>query len=559
MVRIKDLLLGSAAGLAMIGAAQAADLPAGKAVPIEYVRVCTAYGAGFFTIPGTDTCIRLSGRARFEAGYFGSDSRTVPGGGDISGFIGLLRVNMDARTQTGYGTLRAFLRLDAGSRTGNNRIVSGTGNRSAASFPGLGQDQLGRMQNLIAVDKAFVQFAGMTAGRASSFFDFYAHDYEIIAASLGSNVPSTNLLAYTHTFGTGFSTTLSMEDPNFRKNPLYSDAVNATGLVPGQAGLNNVFTTAPTPIILGTNAAGNATAVAFIDAVQRSRLPDFVGSLRYDAPWGSVQLSAAVKDINTGGFIAGSAVSSLLPTPAGPSGPVAPEAAAALLAARGIEAGAQTAYGWAVQGGLKVNLPWIAPGDGLYLQGAYGEGANMYTGINRFTGSYISNGNVYAGNPFNQFLPDAVVDPLSGRLKRATSFTVVASYLHYWSPEWRSAFYGSYGEIGFGKGVRYNTGLANALVGAGPTVAPPSPLTNPLGYALSPALRDSGQIVAGASLIWSPVKDLDIGIEGQYTRTAVASGRVADSDKGVFVAGVPTRTVSSEEVYQARFRVQRDF
>ncbi|WP_411901669.1 hypothetical protein [Methylorubrum thiocyanatum] len=169
--------------------------------------------------------------------------------------------------------------------------------------------------------------------------------------------------------------------------------------------------------------------------------------------------------------------------------------------------------------------------------------------VNRLTGSYISNGNVYAGNPFNQFLPDAVLDPLGGRLQRATSFTVVASYLHYWSPEWRSAIYGSYGEIGFGNGIRYNTGLANTLVGAGPTVAPPSPLADPLGYALSPALRDTGQIAVGASLIWSPVKDLDIGIEGQYTRTAVAIGRVADSDKAVFVAGVPTRTVSSEAAH----------
>ncbi len=55
-----------------------ADLPVKKAIPIEYVRVCTAYGAGFFYIPGTDTCLRVSGRARAEYGYIGSDSRNVP-------------------------------------------------------------------------------------------------------------------------------------------------------------------------------------------------------------------------------------------------------------------------------------------------------------------------------------------------------------------------------------------------------------------------------------------------------------------------------------------------
>ncbi|MCJ2012755.1 porin, partial [Methylobacterium sp. J-076] len=69
MNRMKTWLLGSAAALASVGAAQAADLPVKKAVPVEFVRVCSAYGAGFFYIPGTDTCLRLSGRARFEYGY----------------------------------------------------------------------------------------------------------------------------------------------------------------------------------------------------------------------------------------------------------------------------------------------------------------------------------------------------------------------------------------------------------------------------------------------------------------------------------------------------------
>ena len=69
MTLLKSSLLGSAAAFAAVGAAHAADLPVKKAVPIEYVRVCGAYGAGFFYIPGTDTCLRVSGRARFEGGY----------------------------------------------------------------------------------------------------------------------------------------------------------------------------------------------------------------------------------------------------------------------------------------------------------------------------------------------------------------------------------------------------------------------------------------------------------------------------------------------------------
>src|ERR1019366_6824850 len=64
MKLLKGLLLCSAAslaGLASVPDAGAADLPARQAAPIEYVRICDAYGAGFFFIPGTETCLRIGG------------------------------------------------------------------------------------------------------------------------------------------------------------------------------------------------------------------------------------------------------------------------------------------------------------------------------------------------------------------------------------------------------------------------------------------------------------------------------------------------------------------
>ena len=66
MKLVKSLLLGSAAALVAGAGAQAADLPARKAAPVEYVKVCDAYGAGFFYIPGTDTCIKVGGRVRAD-------------------------------------------------------------------------------------------------------------------------------------------------------------------------------------------------------------------------------------------------------------------------------------------------------------------------------------------------------------------------------------------------------------------------------------------------------------------------------------------------------------
>ncbi|MDR7038896.1 MULTISPECIES: porin [Methylobacterium] len=552
MKLVKSLLLGSAAGLTVVAGAQAADLPVKKAVPVEYVRVCSAYGAGFFYIPGTETCLRISGRARYEVGYMTDGSRQIAGAGDALQNRGLLRLNLDARTQTGYGTLRAFVRAEIASRTGQSKMSSGTQQRIANAFPAFGQDTFGRVQEFVVADKAFVQFAGLTAGRASSFFDFYAHDFEIIASTLGSDVPSTNLLAYTAKFGEGFSATISMEDPMFRKNPLYSQAAGpAAGA--GTAAAFFQGTTAPTPIIISRNAAGVVTGVTQIDAVERSRMPDFVGALRYDAAWGSAQLSAAVKDVNVGGPLANSTFVG--------------GAAGARIATNAF-AGAQTAYGWAVQGGVKVNAPFIAPGDALYLQGAYGEGASIYTGYTAFTGTYINQTSVYGGNPFNQWLADAVVNPNTGRIELSNSFTVVGSYLHYWAPEWRSAFFGSYGEMRFPSGVRAalaNIGTAAGTLTNGATTYTTTNLITSapgtLGFGLSPVLRDTYQVVAGASLIWSPVKDLDIGAEAQYIRVGTLNGRVANADRTTAANGVAGAlySVTKEDTFQARFRVQRDF
>ena len=70
MKMVKSLILGSAAGLLAMSGAQAADLPV-KAKAVEYVRICSLYGAGFFYIPGTDTCIKLGGYLRVDTTFNG--------------------------------------------------------------------------------------------------------------------------------------------------------------------------------------------------------------------------------------------------------------------------------------------------------------------------------------------------------------------------------------------------------------------------------------------------------------------------------------------------------
>ena len=77
---MKNLLLGSSAGLMAVAGAQAADLPV-KAKPVEYVRVCSLYGAGFWYVPGTDTCLKIGAYTKLDTMYNANGSGAIEGGG----------------------------------------------------------------------------------------------------------------------------------------------------------------------------------------------------------------------------------------------------------------------------------------------------------------------------------------------------------------------------------------------------------------------------------------------------------------------------------------------
>src|SRR3954468_3375996 len=191
MKLVKSLLLGSAAGLAAVAGANAADLPAKKAVAaVEYVRVCSTYGAGFFYIPGTETCLRVGGRARADALYAEPFSRAT----DAFGIRVRGRLNLDARTATAYGLLRTYVRFEITQNAGSP----------------LGQQ--GTFSNSPNVTQAFVQFGGLTAGKVTSFWDNPDLPTEHFGTLLFSDAPDVALLAYTFSFGNGFSATVSLED-----------------------------------------------------------------------------------------------------------------------------------------------------------------------------------------------------------------------------------------------------------------------------------------------------------------------------------------------------------
>src|SRR6476659_7451986 len=120
MITARTLILSSAAGLIAMSGAQAADLPV-KAKAVEYVRICSLYGAGFFYIPGTDTCIKLGGYVRVDTTFNGGiyDAPVWNGnGGAGDRFVDQINsrsrmaLTVDTRTATEYGVVRTFGQAD---------------------------------------------------------------------------------------------------------------------------------------------------------------------------------------------------------------------------------------------------------------------------------------------------------------------------------------------------------------------------------------------------------------------------------------------------------------
>jgi hypothetical protein len=366
----RQVLMGAAAAVICVNGARAADLP--LAEPVEYVKVCNTYGEGFFYVPGTQTCLQLSGLVRADVNYVKVPDRST------DGFFFSQRVdlNFDVRSETEYGTLRTYVRLRG--EFANNQPTGLFGTSSGSEM---------------FAEQAFVQFAGFTAGLATSFFDFYA-SANVLSFIAGSD-QSTQLAAYTATFGNGFSATLSAEDRSYREQGLD---------IAGYGGME---------------------------------MPDIVANLRVEQAWGAAQLSGAVHQL------------------------------------RPLSSVPDTEYGFAVQAGVMFNLPMLAEGDTLYLQAAYAAGALGYLGSNDVLGIGVVDGSVN----------------LAGDIVRSEGFSLAAELLHYWTPALRSVLAASYVDV--------DTPLAALPAGFG----------------------DFTDYRVAADMIWSPVKNLDLGLEIAYENT----------------------------------------
>ena len=128
---IKSLLIGSAAAAVMATGAQAADaIVVADPEPMDYVRICDVYGAGFFYIPGTETCLKIGGYVRYDI-YHSVDAA------DAGTKKARFAPNFDVRTDTSIGTVRGYAEIefdwDWGTRAG---IAAG----APAALTGYGLD-----------------------------------------------------------------------------------------------------------------------------------------------------------------------------------------------------------------------------------------------------------------------------------------------------------------------------------------------------------------------------------------------------------------------------------
>ena len=181
-MNIKSLLLGSAAALAAVSGAHAADaIVAAEPEAVEYVRVCDAYGTGYFYIPGTETCLKINGYIRFDEGFEngGLEDWNVRTRG---------QVQFNAKSDTEYGTLTGVIVYQYNYRP------NGIGGVDSAS--------LGGAQNAMSMDQAYIDIAGLRVGKILNWWD---NDFSGEFDVTNSGTTSFNTIRYQYEDGSFYA------------------------------------------------------------------------------------------------------------------------------------------------------------------------------------------------------------------------------------------------------------------------------------------------------------------------------------------------------------------
>ena len=527
----KSLLLGSATAFVAVAGANAADLPSKKAAPATYVKVCDAYGAGFYTIPGSDTCIKVGGRVRADysysgkqdvytsnvsANYYNSTSgasvnntglwtsaasiAAFNGAGNTSkpsssaltylpngvaagaqntyGWEARGRVDLDARTATAYGTVQSVAAIRLARTTG---VLDQSGPAQSSSGAGA------------TLEAAYIRFAGFTFGAARDNFAFMP-SVMYGAGHWASFANGAKQIAYTARLGGGFSATLAVQD-----------AADTTA--GGQNAFLAVTRATGAPVFLASTPFGIAYTGAAAPYANKE-MPQVNARVDFEQSWGSLSAMGAVgKAVN----VSADATSTNL-----------------------------TKTTWAAGAGAKINLPMIASGDALYLNGGYANGMTEYTtnwtsfkssDTKRNVGGFVVNHPSWVSG--TDSTGAATIETLK-------SWNVAALMTHFWTPQWRSAVVGTYGKI-------EGTALSKAQV---------------FGYG-GGAFGDATVWNVGTQLAFLPAKDFEIGVDVLYARVEQDVRRLSWAS---LPANDATTAPSASQVtrekagnWTGRLRVERTF
>jgi hypothetical protein len=490
----KKLLFGCVGALGAVTGAQAAVLPV-KAKPIEYVKVCSLYGAGFYYIPGTDICVKYGGYVRWQAEWhttsnglaFGSSNGSIVGGrfnretSDHPLHTGRGVISWDTRQQTQYGTLRTYLRF------------------------GVEFSDVGPSTSLYA-DRAFIQIAGLTAGRAPSYFDIFSYTdlfgYIDSKTSGDTYKLGVQLIAYTAMLGNGVSLTLSAESP----------------LDHFQAGVGDGSAT-----VFSTN------GVTILDTA-RLKFSDVVGNLRIDQAWGYAGVSGAIHRVAGAYYQTGN---------------------------NEINGHPDDKYGWAASAGGLVNLPW---GDAIGANFVWTKGAIGYA-TKAGNWQMYGNGNTVGVGWVTDGIFDTTNTGVNTEIHLTRAWSVNAAYEHVWNRQWRTSVYGGYTKIWYDDEVtslinQHLPGAAGSLqcgVRVFGAVWPPiSMIAGGAGNSCSP---DFSFYQVGSRTQFTPVSGLDVGLDVFYTHLDTAYKGV-----GVYPASgarVAATALDDQGAWSAIFRVQR--
>src|SRR5574337_277667 len=542
MTLFKSLLLGSAAGIVAVAGAQAADLPTHKAAPVEYVKVCNVGGITGWVLPGSDTCVKLSGyiTSQFTGGNLNdqfnwggsilsaqaqaidpfavahADQRILVQGGDhvapvFNALTGAPIIdprtggqlilpnqqnNIFNRNAIGW-SMRANFGFDFASNTAYGPLIG------HMDFNGEMANGFDPLSTATYVNTAYLTWAGITAGKAQSFFSFVGggDNWANFASPDRKGFNEPIMLAYTAAFGGGFTATLSAES---------------------QGGLGNSGG--------GTNMTGAAGTNPGSITFGGQRWPDVVAALHVKQGWGEAQISGVIHNVNVrdynyygdqfscGGFATG---------------------------LFGACNASQGKVGWGIDAGVKFNLGgwgFFYPGDSFLVTGVYTQNAVWYSGLPDMM--WGENGQVN-GNGQPMYLADAFFNPLTNQWSTPRAWSVTALLEHHFTPQFYVYLEGSVGGINWS-----NMGGGCTLLGFGCG----------LGQFGAGALSPSATTwLIGADIGWNPVTNLNFDLELMYQSTNQEKPSVCIVTVYNTGAFVPGAWEGNSSGFAGRFRITRYF